>query len=255
MASCARAWLMENSFMGKHMHIMVTCEHGGNMVPSAYRVLFRGKRHLLNSHRGYDAGALELAQKIASVTGAILFFTTVTRLLVDTNRSIHNPSLFSEIHRGLPEPQKKKILKDYYLPYRTKVEQAICEILSQAQTVLHISVHSFSPRLKGKVREVGLGLLYDPSRKREKEFCALWKLTLNSLSSGLRIRRNYPYKGISDGVATGMRKVYSENEYLGIELEVNQAMMSDRHTWDEFAKLITSSLLLTKLRWEDTAGE
>ena len=37
---------------------LFTCEHGGNRIPAPYRRLFRGQRALLDSHRGYDPGAL-----------------------------------------------------------------------------------------------------------------------------------------------------------------------------------------------------
>ena len=45
--------------------LLITCEHGGNRVPHAYRNLFASASRLLQSHRGYDAGALALAREIA----------------------------------------------------------------------------------------------------------------------------------------------------------------------------------------------
>lgn len=39
---------------------LITCEHGGNEVPTAFARLFRGHRRLLATHRGYDAGAWSL---------------------------------------------------------------------------------------------------------------------------------------------------------------------------------------------------
>ena len=45
---------------------LITCEHGGNRIPAPYRRLFRGQRALLDSHRGYDPGALVMAKALAS---------------------------------------------------------------------------------------------------------------------------------------------------------------------------------------------
>jgi hypothetical protein len=39
------------------------------------------------------------------------------------------------------------------------------------------------------------------------------------------VRRNYPYLGVGDGLRTALRGVFSEEEYIGIELEVNQALL------------------------------
>ena len=45
---------------------LVTCEHGGNRIPAPCRRLFRGQRALLDSHRGYDPGALVMAKALAA---------------------------------------------------------------------------------------------------------------------------------------------------------------------------------------------
>jgi hypothetical protein len=38
----------------------------------------------------------------------------------------------------------------------------------------------------------------------------------------LKVRKNYPYKGISDGLTTSLRKQYTQKNYCGIEIEINQ---------------------------------
>ena len=37
--------------------LVITCEHGGNHIPGAYRHLFQGQEAVLQSHRGFDPGA------------------------------------------------------------------------------------------------------------------------------------------------------------------------------------------------------
>jgi N-formylglutamate amidohydrolase len=74
---------------------LITCEHGGNRIPAPYRRLFRGRRALLDSHRGYDPGALAMARAMARAFRAPLVTSTISRLLIDLNRSIGHPHLFS----------------------------------------------------------------------------------------------------------------------------------------------------------------
>ena len=72
---------------------VITCEHGGNRIPAPYRDLFHTHQALLDSHRGYDPGALIMARALATAFAAPLVTSTVSRLLVDLNRSVGHPRL------------------------------------------------------------------------------------------------------------------------------------------------------------------
>jgi len=204
--------------------ILLSCEHGGNRVPGEYQGLFADAQPLLDSHRGYDIGILPLAQELARKLGAPLVASDVTRLLVDLNRSKGHPRLFSELTRHLPKPQREQLLHDHYLPYRKSVRHKLEKLVAGDGAVIHLSVHSFTPELDGRVREVDIGLLYDSRRPAEVEFCGLWREQLKAALPQLRIRRNLPYRGSSDGLVTDLRKDFTAQQYLGIELEVNQAL-------------------------------
>ena len=39
------------------------------------------------------------------------------------------------------------------------------------------------------------------------------------------MRHNYPYSGISDGLTTSLRKRHTQARYLGVEIEINQALV------------------------------
>ena len=73
--------------------LVITCEHGGNRIPVPYRDLFRGQQRQLASHRGYDPGALVMGRALAAAFAAPLVVSTVSRLLVDLNRSVGHPRL------------------------------------------------------------------------------------------------------------------------------------------------------------------
>src|SRR5512132_1532652 len=104
---------------------LVTCEHGGNDVPPRYRYLFEGIEHLLDTHEGYDPGALALAETLANTLAAPLVASTTTRLLVELNRSLGHPRLYSEGSRRAPPEVRRDILQEFYLPYRERVERYV----------------------------------------------------------------------------------------------------------------------------------
>ncbi len=208
--------------MAKKDHFLITCEHGGNRTPSRYRHLFAGFEALLQTHCGYDAGALALARELAKALDAPLFASTTSRLLVDLNRSIGHPRLYSEATRDAPAGVRSEILERHYLPHRNKVEAEIAAAIVRGSRVIHVASHSFTPALDGAVRNADIGLLYDPARPGEAELCRRWQTQLRALAPNLKVRRNYPYAGKSDGFTSYLRRRFPAEAYIGIELEINQ---------------------------------
>ena len=205
---------------------LVTCEHGGNRIPARYRTLFDGQRALLDSHRGFDPGALALAKALARAFDAPLVAATVSRLLVDLNRSPGHRQFFSSATRTLPAALRARIVAEHYRPHRTEVERLVLRSLARGRRVIHIAAHSFTPVLDGDVRTADVGLLYDPRRRPESALCARWKEALAARAPALRVRRNYPYAGQGDGLTSYLRTRFGPADYVGVELEVNQRIVA-----------------------------
>lgn len=229
--------------MAKSAQLLITCEHGGNKVPARYRQFFRGHEDLLKTHRGYDAGALVMAQEMATAFNAPLFVSTTSRLLVDLNRSIGHPHLYSEATRAAPDAVRREMLELYYLPYRSQAEAAVAKMLAQGGRVIHIASHSFTSQLDGEVRNADIGLLYDPARRGEAALCGRWAAILKSQVAGFKIRRNYPYTGKSDGFTAYLRRRFAADDYIGVELEINQKhVIAGGRSWRMLRELVIETL-------------
>jgi predicted N-formylglutamate amidohydrolase len=166
-----------------------------------------------------------MARTLARRFRAPLVAATVSRLLVDLNRSLGHPQLFSEVMHGTTGPRRAAAIDQYYLPYRRRVEKIVGSRVAGGRRVVHISAHSFTPELNGEVRDADVGLLYDPGRHEEAQLCAKWKSALSSRAPWLRVRRNYPYRGTGDGLAAHLRRSMPRGAYVGIELEINQGIV------------------------------
>lgn len=101
------------------------------------------------------------------------------------------------------------------------MREAAEKIEQEHGRVLHVSVHSFTPILRGKKRDVDVGFLYDPARPNETELAKHWIKDLTRMEPGLVLRRNHPYRGVDDGHTTELRKQVGAR-YAGVELELNQ---------------------------------
>jgi len=222
---------------------LVTCEHGGNRIPAPYQRFFHGQGAQLDSHRGYDPGALVMAKDLARALRAPLVTSTISRLLVDLNRSLGHPKVFSAATRGAVANLRAKIVDHHYRPYRAQVELLVGKAVSRGRRVIHISSHSFTPVLDGKLRCADVGLLYHPGRRGESELAARWKASLAAIAPELQVRRNYPYAGKGDGLTSHLRRRFPQRAYVGIELEVNQRIVfAAGRRWKALRRALIDSL-------------
>ncbi len=206
---------------------LLTCEHGGNQVPRDFRSLFNPHRELLQTHRGWDPGTRTVGEAWSDKLNCPLHLATTTRLLVDLNRSESHRGLFSEITRSLSHEARQQILADYYRPHRQAIQHAVTQAVGGGRRVIHIAFHSFTPVWDGQLRNAEVGLLYDPRRPAEREGSQRWQRALMRDVPGLRVRLNYPYRGVADGLTTHLRRHFSTVQYVGIELEINQQIVLD----------------------------
>jgi len=223
--------------------LILTCEHAFNTIPQEYQALFINAQEILESHRGYDPGAFDLFNELKDLADFSSYHET-GRLLVEVNRSKGHSNLFSEFTKNLSETSKIKLLNEYYFPYRNSVEKQISSLIGKGETVLHFSVHTFTPNLNEEIRNTDIGLLYDPARSAEKEFCINFKRNLKDQNPELKIRFNYPYLGKADGFTNYLRKRFPEN-YMGIELEINQKFVSKNQMDRQIKNAVYKALEIT----------
>jgi len=125
----------------------------------------------------------------------------------------------------LPQEEKDYLKEKIYHAYRTPVQESI---RSSTRPVLHLSVHSFTPVLGDEVRNLEVGILFDPERKKEEAFSHSLRTGLQQRLSDYRISYNEPYRGIDDGFTTHLRTIFPDEQYAGIEIEVNQKLIGTR---------------------------
>ena len=205
--------------------LLFSAEHATCAVPPQLEAACASRRaqRLLQSHRGWDAGSLDIARFLAEYFRAPFVEAKVSRLVVDANRSPSHRSVFSELTDRLSPQQRLVLLQEYHAPHWSKVERLV-QRLAQRGPVLHCAMHSFTPRWKGKIRNTEIGLLYDPRRGGERKVVLDLQARLRA-STELTVHRNSPYRGISDGLPTRLRQKFPASNYWGLEIEINQKLI------------------------------
>lgn len=211
--------------------IILSCEHASNNIPTEWEYLFASleSKKDLNSHLGIDIGAKKIAKYFAENLSCDLILADYSRLFIELNRSLDNPNLFSKYTKNISDADKQEIIKAFYNPYRTNVENLINKYINQNYRVIHLSIHSFTPVLNNKVRTTDIGLLYDPNKTLEKEFCTELKKIYLKDENKYKLKLNYPYRGTSDGFTTYLRAKLDNSKYIGVEIEFNQQYFLSNH--------------------------
>lgn len=218
--SAARGWAL-----------LLTCEHASAALPARLRHALPGHEAESRTHRAYDIGALPVARALAGELRAPLIVGTVSRLVVDLNRSPTHPKVVGASFRQLPRREREALLAAYHTPHWEAVRAALDDL--RGRRVLHLGVHSFTPVLvdeagRRHVRTADLALLYDAARPEERAVAQRWLEALRQEAPGLRLRRNYPYRGRDDGLTTATRRRLPASRYLGFELEINQSLLGNK---------------------------
>ena len=80
----------------KESDFLIICDHASNKIPAKFKELGLS-REILNSHIAFDIGAKEVAVYLSNILKCPLVMTDFSRLLIDPNRGIDDPTLIMRI--------------------------------------------------------------------------------------------------------------------------------------------------------------
>lgn len=85
-------------------------------------------------------------------------------------------------------------------------------------------------------------VLYDPKRVAEQTWARDWQRLIHLRAPTIRVRMNYPYRGTSDGLTTALRQYFTPEDYMGLEIETNNALMKHDASRLALTTLLTDAL-------------
>ena len=177
--------------------LLVLCDHAENTIPEAYGTLGL-KAQDLHRHIAYDLGAAGVAERLAQALGAPAVLSRFSRLLIDPNRGLDDPTLIMQISDGLIVPGNVGLsaeeiegrIERYYRPYHQAIGRAIEAAIASGKPPVVVSVHSFTQAWKGVPRPWSVGVLWDKDPR-----LALPLLQALREIPGIEVGDNAPYTG------------------------------------------------------------
>jgi predicted N-formylglutamate amidohydrolase len=205
--------------------VLLMCEHASNRLPFA-KGIRAAHRELLRSHWGWDIGAWALARDLAGRLAASAVGGRWSRLLIDLNRRVDDPTLIRRTagstvlpwNAGIGAEAIERRVLTYHTPYHAEIDRLILRRLVRGVRPILLAVHSFTPRLTGRSRRFEMGILYEHHRGLAH------RLGRGLRDAGLTVRYNQPYSGMA-GMMYAVDRHGSHHRLPCLEIEVNQILL------------------------------
>lgn len=147
--------------------IVLLADHASNRIPRSLDDLGVDEEPR-QRHIAYDIGIAEVAQGVAARLDIPLLMHNYSRLVIDPNRPLDDPTSIPVIsdgviipgNRGLSPESVAERVDTLFHPYQTAVGEQLVRAGTSVEAPALISLHSFTPSLRGFPRPWHVGLLW-----------------------------------------------------------------------------------------------
>lgn len=222
--------------------LILVCDHATNAIPSEYGTLGLGEQQL-SRHIAYDIGVEQTTRQLSQLVDAPAVLSRFSRLLIDPNRGLDDPTLVMRISDGAVVPGNAAIdqseidkrVRDYYLPYDGAVRGTIDRSLAHGVVPALLSIHSFTPAWRGHPRPWHAGVLWDSDAR-----FALPLIAALEGDAGLIVGDNEPYSGELQGDM--MNRQGTRRGLAHALIEIRQDLIAEPSGIEEWAQRLASVL-------------
>ncbi len=232
--------------------LLLICDHAGNAFPPGYGTLGLPPAEI-ERHIAYDIGAAGVTRGLAARLGVPAVLARYSRLLIDPNRGVEDPTLVMRISDGaiipgnahIDQAEIEKRIRLYYQPYHDAVDAAIDRAIEAGHPPAILSIHSFTDRWKGQLRPWHATILWDRDPRLVHPLIGALQC-----EPDLVIGENVPYTGSLEGDS-----LYRHGTQRGLAhalIEIRQDQIRDvagQDSWaDRLARILTGIMADETLR-------
>ena len=231
--------------------ILLVCDHASCRFPESLGDMgldpFARRCHL-----AVDIGAGSLTEKLAASLGVTAVLAQYSRLVMDCNRQLMDPSAFLQFGDGILVPGNRNLHQDekdlrariLYEPYHDAVDKQVQRLRGVGPAPAFIAIHSFTPVMNGEARPWEMGVLWDTDTRLRDIFLSDFS------AAGYLVGDNEPYSGKAPQDFT----IDHHAEEIGlphIGIEIRQDLIDDEKGVDEIAGVMHRIIDSIPKRLED----
>ena len=218
-----------------------SCEHASNYMGNIE--LTQKETQVIESHWGWDIGIADLTKALVIETQSLGVFSTYSRLLLDTNRSLDSTTLIlTEVEQtrlsfneGLTPTEYQSRIETLHHGYHEVLNESLSYGIARGAQ-LYISMHSFTPVFDGQQRDVEIGVLFDRYDDLAEHACQ----TLATL--GYTSKLNEPYSGLTGELMYAATRHGGQCQIPYLEFEVRQDLIGSEEKRARVAKALLKTL-------------
>jgi predicted N-formylglutamate amidohydrolase len=226
-----------------HAPLLVLCDHASNAVPARLGRLGLDEA-ALRRHIAWDVGAAGVTRLLSGRFDATAVLSGYSRLVVDINRAPDDPTWLPEIsdgvvvpgNRGLGEAAIAARRRAVYEPYHAAVAAEIDRMLGEGRVPAIVSIHSFTPVMRGFERPWHLGVLWDRDPR-----LAVPLIEALRRDARLVVGDNEPYSG-RDTVGSTMDVHAARRGLPHVLVELRQDLVATPEGEAEWAGILAEAL-------------
>lgn len=224
--------------------VLLTCDHASRIVPATLDRL--GVTEVaLAQHIGWDIGAAAVTRLLAPMLDAPAVLAGYSRLVIDCNRPPGDSSSIPSESDGIAIPGNSALdaaarqgrIAALFEPYHAAIDQQLARIGGGDRAPAVISVHSFTPRMKGFARPWHIGVLWDGEGRIAKPLLAALRAELDPAVVG----DNQPYSA-REPVGYTQRHHAFERGLPHVAIELRQDLIADDTGAAEWAERLARLL-------------
>ncbi len=223
--------------------LVLVCDHASARIPTALGTLGLDPATLAR-HIAYDIGAAEVTRRLAETLDAVAVLSGYSRLVIDCNRPLDDPTSIREIsdgtvvpgNRGLDAAAAAERAEALFRPYHRAIAGAIDRIRACGAVPAVISIHSCTPVMKGVERPWHIGVLSNRDRRIADPLIAAL-----ARRPGLCVGDNRPYSGM-DAYGYTIETHAVPAGLPNVLLEIRQDLIDTHHGAADWADLLAGVL-------------
>jgi len=223
--------------------VVLVCDHADNAIPETLDQLGL-EAEKLQTHIAIDLGAAALSRALANILDSRLVLAKFSRLVIDLNRPLADPTLIPEISDGVPIPgnvslrseDRQQRIEEVFNPYHEAIAQELLKIEAAQNRAAVVAIHSFTPSMAGFDRPWHIGILWTEDQRMSKSL-------IKSLSQDktLCVGDNQPYDARKH-VGYTVEQHGGARDLPHVLIEVRQDLLTEADQIERWASLISRHL-------------